>query len=409
MPETPLPGLPEKYQLTPEFKLVTACSWIAPPALEQDQAEKIVSLCRGGIDWDAFVALVRRHGVPALAYTMLTRHAGDLLPGATREILKANHLQTIGQSMFQSTELVRLIKLFAQQGIDMLVMKGVLLSQQLYGNPTLRASTDIDLMVRLEDFDRADQLAQQAGYRCYSPGSSLTERQKSYHRTIGQNYEYTHENSGLKLEIHWRSYLWTQSQTDVLWVHRQPIAWLGETLDIWDDDALLLSLCYHGANHEWCSLKWLSDVAMLLSQDRPGGWESLLALADQLGMRRVLAQSALLVQWLYGVPLPDLLCRLIEDEKQTTPLCCTALRAMLMSSGELAAAGKRMDGLRHSWYLKHLIPSLSYTEILNNISINYADFKAFPLPDGLFWLYVPLRPLFWFWRNFILSEGRKSG
>jgi len=38
MPEVPLPSIPEKFNLTPEFRLMAACSWIAPPALEQVQA-----------------------------------------------------------------------------------------------------------------------------------------------------------------------------------------------------------------------------------------------------------------------------------------------------------------------------------------------------------------------------------
>ena len=80
MLDFPLPDIPEKFRLTPEFRLLAACSWVAPPALEQDQAEKIAALCSGGVDWAVFEPLVRRHGVPSVAYSVLNRYAAQWLP-----------------------------------------------------------------------------------------------------------------------------------------------------------------------------------------------------------------------------------------------------------------------------------------------------------------------------------------
>lgn len=409
MSEASLPHIPERFRLNPEFRLLVACSWIAPPKLEQEQVETIASLCRREIDWKEFLALVRRHGVPGLTYTMLCRHAGDRLPGTIRDILKADHIQTAGQALRQSAELLRISSFFAENSIELIVMKGVLLSQRLYGSPAIRSSTDIDLMVKLEDFDRADQLIRAAGYRCTSPGSMLTDRQKRFHRSIGQNCEYFNAGNGISLEIHWRSYLSSQEQTDILWGYVRSFEWGGVIFSTWEDDALILSLCYHGAHHEWCNLKWLSDVAVLISQDRPDDWASLLELSDRLGMRRVLAQSALLAHWLYGFPLPGPLCALIEEEKSSIVLCSTAIRAMLKSSTELATVGRRMDNLRHSRYLVQLIPAISYFAIIKSNVINFVDFERFPIPDRLFWLYIPLRPVFWFWRNYIRpANGRRN-
>lgn len=410
MSDVPLPNIPEKYKFTPEFRLLAACSWIAPPALEQDQAQKIAALCRGGIDWARFLALVRRHGVPSLAYTTLSRHAAGRLPIAVSDKLKSWHIQASGLALRHAAEIAAVSTLFSEHDIDMMLMKGEILSLKLYGDPTLRSASDIDLLVKSEDFDRADQLILSMGYRCYSPGSGLTEKQKKFHRSVGQNYEYSHVSKGVKLELHWRSYLWNQEQTGELWAHYQSIDWIGKPFKFWNDDALFLFLCYHGAHHEWCSLKWLSDVAVLIAQGRPDGWDSLLALADQLGMNRVLAQSALLAAWLYGVQLPLPFQELINREEQVTAgLCVTALKALLQSSEELATVGRRMDDLRHSMYIIRLMPSIPWFGMIKKVSINSVDFKEFPLPDTLFWLYLPLRPVFWFWRNYVnLTKSVKN-
>jgi hypothetical protein len=63
--------------------------------------------------------------------------------------------------------------------------------------------------------------------------------------------------------------------------------------------------------HKWFRIKWLNDIAMLLSRDRSEGWDNLLAMAEQLDLRRTPAQTALLVHWLYEITLPVPVQRLI--------------------------------------------------------------------------------------------------
>ena len=402
MSEALLPHIPERFRLSPEFRLLVACSWIAPPELEQEQAEKIVSLFAGGITWDVFLSLVRRHGVFPLVYTLLCRYAAEQMTDDIRAGLKAYYVQTVVQSMRQSAEMVRIGKLLAEHSVTPIVMKGVVLAQSLYGNAALRKSADIDLMVRVEDFDRTDKLIREDGYECTSPGSNLTDRQKSFFRSIGQNYEYYHPQQGIALELHWRSYLWTREQTELLWEHCEPVSFMGQTFYSWNDELLLLTLCYHGAHHEWSSLKWTGDIAVLLSREHSEGWENLLRLTEQLGMRRVLAQSLLLVHWLYGIQLPGVLHVVIREEKLSVSLATKAMNRLMQSAEELATAGKRLDGLRHACYLVQL--GLPKSEITKSMTIKYPDFKEFPLPNSLFWLYIPLRPVLWFWRNYLSPQ-----
>ncbi|MBL0225859.1 MAG: nucleotidyltransferase family protein [Geobacteraceae bacterium] len=404
MPDVSLPAILDKFTITPEFRLVVACSWIAPPAHERQQAGQIAALCGEVGDWQACIDLVHRHGVPGLAYTMLRRHAGELLPEHVSAQLKSDYIQTSGLALRQGTELLRIAHQFSEHSIELLVMKGILLSQRLYGDPAVRATGDIDLMVRLEDFDRAERLILEAGYRCISPGDKLTARQKRFHREIGQNCEYIHDTTGHYLEIHWRSYLWTEEQTALLWECCQSVDWMGGGFKVWDDDSLILFLSYHGAHHEWSMLKWLSDIAVLFSEDRPNGWGPLVALAGQLRMRRVLAQTVLLANWVYGISLPGELRTLIAEETSAVSLAEKALGSLLQSARERSTAGKRLDGLAHAWYLAKL--GLPLAGITKSMLIKYSDFKVLTLPDRLFWLYVPLRPVFWLWRNFIITKTR---
>ena len=168
-----LPTLPERFSLTPEFRLLAACSWVAPVALEQAQAEKITSLCNVGVDWDTFISLVRRHGVPSLAYAALGRHAGDRIPLDVLENLQKRNSRGRRQALFQAANLVRLIKLFSGQGIDVIPLKGVYLSHQLYGDLGMRYSVDLDIAVKPAEVDQAEKLLVAEGYYCDYHGDAI--------------------------------------------------------------------------------------------------------------------------------------------------------------------------------------------------------------------------------------------
>lgn len=401
MSEVSLPGIPEKFKLTPEFRLVAACSWIAPPELEQEQAERIDVLCREGIDWKEFLVLVRRHNVPSLAYTMLGRHAGNLIPQHIRDSLKTDHIQSAGQALFQAAELVRLIKLFSGSGIDLIPLKGVFLSHQLYSDMGMRSSCDLDILVKPECVDHADQILEAEGYSCDYHGLQLTARQKQQFRTHLPHYDFKHSKTGLHVELHWNFGLWLPGQMTNFVRHTTQREWQGVPVTCLDDDATLLLLCEHGARHLWSSVKWLGDVARQLSSERATGWDTLLKLAAEFDLQRILAHSALMVHWIYGITLPHELRTLIRQERLVGSLSEKAMIKLLMSSGELATGGRRAQKLRETLFLKQLRPSVSYGQIAKYCLVSPEDYQVLDLPASLFWLYYPLRPFLWFWRNFI--------
>ncbi|ABQ26876.1 nucleotidyltransferase domain-containing protein [Geotalea uraniireducens] len=389
-----LPSFPGHFRLSPEFRLLAACSWVAPSSLEQDQAEKIVSLCNECTDWGAFTALVNRHEVSALVYAALRKHADNRFPNNVREKLKGRSEQVRRQALLHAAELVRLIRKFAGHGIEVLPLKGVMLSLQLFGDPGMRHSRDMDLMVKLEDLDRTDRLLEAEGYRRIFPGTGMTARQRRYLVSKNYHYEYLHERLGLHLELHWRCELWTPEQSEELWGQCRPVDWMGVRIKCPAEDALLLFLSDHGARHKWMRLKWLGDVAMLLSRQRPAECDDLLAIARRLDLTLILAQTALLTHWLYGIRLSEPLLTLIIREKSAFALATEALDAMLGAEGY-----RFLNGLRDMRYSMCLKKTISHYTALKRLLISPTDFEEFPLPDSLFWLYYPLRPILWIKRH----------
>ena len=396
-PQDPLPPRPAPFRLTPESRLLLASTWIAPPAQAQAQAERIMAACHEGIDWDEFLSLVDRHRV-LVPHDALRRLVGDRLPGRVYEQLNSRKAEACRQALRQAAELVRLHRAFAAQGIEMIPLKGVMLSVQLFGDPAVRSTRDLDLLVRTESLDEADQILRSDGYRRTFPDFELTPKRKQWILEHGLHFSYYHDQRRQLVELHWRFPLWKTEHVAELWNHCQARTWMGTSFLNLKDDALLLFLCDHGSKHQWRRIKWLGDVAGLLARERSFSWGNLLALADRFDLSRPLAQGGLLVRWLYGMPLPEPLVELIMRQRPARYLASEAVEAMLLSEeGQFALHVRLKNGVSPARLREKLPRSVS----LRSCLISTDEFRECPLPDGLFWLYFPLRPLLWFYHYYI--------
>jgi hypothetical protein len=338
--------------LTPEFRLLLACS--GPPP-----ARPIAQLCDEITRWDEFLALVRRHQVPALACEALR---GEQIPGHVRKELKTLRASACAQALHTAAELARLIRAFAAEGIAVIPLKGVMLSIQIYGDPATRHPGDLDVLVKPEDFDQAGELLASLGYR-----SKLSRPMQNLLRTHSYECSYWHDRLQLQVEVHWTLEMWTPSQISELWTHFRTTSWMGTSIQHLEGDALLLFLCDHGTKHKWSRIKWLSDVALLLSKNRDSPWNALFEMAARFDLEQALAETARCVESWYGIELS------------------TEFHDFIAKEGVKGVPRRKRSSLRMR---------------LNRLMIQVEDLKQFPLPDPFVWLYYPLRPLFWFWRHF---------
>lgn len=409
MSDVSLPCIPEKFKLTPEFRLLAACSWIAPPGFENLQSEKIFSLCGEEVEWGTFLRLVDAHEVQALAYESLRRYADGRAPDTILKALKEWKIQISAKSLHHAAELLDLSGKFTGQGVDLLSLKGGLLSFQLYGDPGMRNSCDLDILVKQEKVDTACRLLEAEGYTCSLLGNQLTVRQRAYLKTNFHHLEYSHPEKHIFLELHWRfGSLWPPSQMSMIWNRSVRIEWMGRRIQGLDDDSQLLFLCDHGARHGFYSLKWLSDIARILVSDRSQGWDNLLELAGRLDLKRTLAHSALLAHWIYGIPLAKEIQALIAKDKRTVSISMTVYSMLCLNGAAAISNGKPSGSLRLAWQKLRLRPSTPITMALKPKLIAIFDFLDFPLPDRFFWLYYPLRPLTIIWRHFFRKSPEKK-
>ena len=189
----------------------------------------------------------------------------------------------------------------------MISMKGPMLAMELYGDPSLRTSRDLDLMVAQEDLDRAGEILTGMGYEREMHSYDSTPMRQKFYRMVEHEKHVVYNKGDICIELHWQSdYQRTQSFPE-LWARREERQLLGRPIALMGHDDRIPALIIHAAEHGFLRLRWLLDLYEL--QKKPGfSWERAYALMDAQGLGVVLLET-MLVMYRLGLPgLTDLEC-----------------------------------------------------------------------------------------------------
>lgn len=152
-----------------------------------------------GMDWSRLLALADRHRLSGWLFSGLETHPlrGRVpLPVQTHWKLRLRQQWTHNHRLLAET--ARLSDAFGARELEVLHMKGPLLSQRLYGRSEARSVSDIDLLVRREsEVPALEDCLLACGYRRRS-------RLLGGHRcTRWFTYQLEYERNGIPVELHW--------------------------------------------------------------------------------------------------------------------------------------------------------------------------------------------------------------
>jgi Uncharacterised nucleotidyltransferase len=317
--------------------------------------------------------------------TGLLARAAEWLPRGLR--VQALGMEARAARMI--AELARIAEAFDEAHIPLLVFKGAVLSQQLYGDPGARAFSDVDIIVDPANAEAGETLLRRLGYRETEP-IGIAQRQTN-RRFVGESLfiDDTREGaSGVLADFHWRfshvqfplrlefATAWDRRQTVVVDGH--PFATLGET------DLVVLT-CSHAAKHLWHRLELLAQIAAL--SKRKAGWREVEQLAVDTGAARQVGLSFLLARDILGVMMP------------TIPRCEAAASPVLEAVREIVAHNlfaerRRSDATGRDLFL--LLDRRS--DALRSLTLavlvpTHADWQGSSLPAALHWVMRPWRLL----------------
>ncbi len=404
---TPAPPNPAAVALglPAELRLLLCCSrW--PGAADEDI--RIRALLQGDgeppFDWENFLLLCEHHRLEPMAYRALRRATASAsatpIPPSMLVTLKAAATRNAYDTLHSLAETRRLYELLQSAGVSASVLKGVPLSQQIYGDAALRHVGDIDLLITPGTEEAADRVLLTDGYYRNDPAAPLTPRRRLSWRRHGKDYTYRTDRSGFEIDLHWRlfrnPYMPGNRLADPQSAARERIL-LGDTaLEILPVDRSFLYLCVHGALDGWFRFKSLVDVAAWWRSFSAEQRNELTATAREHAVLPELAAALLLAIDLEllnsDTVSPALQLQAQGREAQwiwsyaLTQHAAQHYRPTQDGAGTLAL--KRYEfGLRRGAAYR--------LEILRRVLMRPRVWARYDLPDALFPLYTVLSPLEW--------------
>jgi putative nucleotidyltransferase-like protein len=236
----------------------------AHPTLSTEGEQRLSRLLALEPDWSRLLADAERHGLGALLHGHLCTLTAAGVPPASRESLALSARACVAWNLRLRHELGRLLAAFDRARIAVMPLKGPVLADQLYPDPLLRSTGDLDLLVRHVDCVAAEEVLRGLGYRRL-PAS---EQGAGYHTRFGSD---DGEAGGVVVvELH-RALGEDHAPgpgVHAIWASAYRSAWAGHPIWSMALPDLLVYLCFHAAKDGLASLRALVDVTLLVERHR---------------------------------------------------------------------------------------------------------------------------------------------
>ena len=313
-----------------EMKLLVACC-----RSKRDSAadQSVLQLINAGIDWNLLLDLIDFHRVTLLVARNLSVVGLSGIPESVLERVRYSQKRTAIQNLEQSAELLRIVSLLQESGVDVIPFKGTVLARQLYGDLGLRESCDIDLIVHQQDVLAIKRILATAGYL---PSTRLSPAQEAALIDSACVYELRNPNKDIDLELHWKnskhpSLAFRPDFVPVI-LH-QNLRITGNATE-WGAQ-IVRHRIRKGFQFPVRRLQLRSsfrDVADLINTTENLDWTRLLRNADQLGARRMLLTGLSLAHGLLEAPVPDEILEAIRENPSAQRVSAESGRELFQGS-----------------------------------------------------------------------------
>jgi hypothetical protein len=345
--------------------------------------------------WDLFIELSMHHRVFPLLYSKLKKLNASFIPKHVIQTLKYHYKRNTLQMLHMSAEIEKINKLFSDRGMRLLFLKGPILAQSLYGDVSLRTSSDLDFIIPMEQLQKSEEILMEQGYKKDDYIDTVLSDWKWRHHHM----TYYHSQKGIKVEIHWRLHPGPgkEQSFNELWERKNCSSLTSSPVYFLGNEDLFLFLVSHGARHGWSRLRWIIDIHQILQHNLD--WKKLYQLLEKYRSLHVGGQAIILSSQLFDTKVPkELQSLLVKNHARKL-----AQEAVFYLERMVNLHSEPVPKEVSNYHKRHLFSLMSnHQKLLFILSFLYPypeDAKTLPLPKLLHFLYVPLRPILWIWRK----------
>lgn len=360
----------------------------------QELDEKRIREYASNMNWDSFIQLTLHHRVYPIVYLKLNQIRSSLIPAEIMELLLYHYNSNILKMMQLTKEMNKICGKLSDNGIRAILLKGPALAIQLYGDMSHRTSKDLDILLDVEDVERAEEFMARLGYESEDEHSFT-----SNWKTKTHHLSYRHKEHSVQVEIHWRLNPYSQGSPsfDQLWERKNTVRLSNLSFYCLGNKDLLYYLADHGARHAWFRLRWLMDIDRLIPRMNN---EKMQDYFKQHGGQAFTGQAFLLASNLLDSKIPPSMEQQTNNKK-TLRLAKSSLFFIkrIVKLNPVPEKSVVWHYFRYSLSLMTGRQRARY--LLNHLEPNVQDRSVLPLYKPFHFLYFPLRPFLWFWRHII--------
>ncbi len=299
--------------ISPEAKLALLISKFLVGAPEPEK----INECLTGqhLDWTKFNRIISDHEIYPSAYIILKKYHRFVPPEQLR-ILESNFYSNLLNLTLLQQELLKLLRYLQEIKIIVLPLKGghFLLDMQIYADKAyLRPMSDIDILVKRNDYLQVQDILESQGYikELYGFKEEYWYN-KNYHLAFTKKKE---DGRSYIIEVHWAlDYAVNKSQLTHLWERVKPIEFNQRSQDMLSPEDNLLSLALHQRRFgKMLLLKNACDIGLLLIRFKDLlDWDYILAEAVKARMRTVLFSVLEQTKILFDLSIPTEILKLLS-------------------------------------------------------------------------------------------------
>lgn len=282
----------------------------------QDDLDRLNQLFSKVTDWEYAVSNIIQRGTGPLLFKKLDKLSnGNLMPAVEREKLQQSYYKSLSRGMVLINAFQRIVEAFREEGIEVVALKGILLSEWLYGDIGLRQFSDLDLLVLPADGRRCLKILEIMGYSGSS--NEISDFVKSQTEIVHYTPMVKNEISvEIHIKLHRRHPDYAMKLEDLI-SDAQPVVLHQKPALMLSLDDLLIHLCVHIEKHfrsghvQFTSYNDVVNLLCLHADDFD--WESFLLRTELFKCKRVVMIHLLLVHKYYRVDLPPVMTDMMNE------------------------------------------------------------------------------------------------
>ncbi len=223
-------------------------------------------------DWEEILRIADHAGVAPLLFHTIKHFKGEIaVPDKIYLKLKKGYQFNELRNALVLEEFDRLMAVFERENISSIFLKGIYFLKTIYRDHIgVRIMSDMDLLIKDEDWTRAGGAIESCGYMCShepeSRSAAMYVKPKQDRFTAAPVHLHRHI---VNLSLPFLNLNWSRIGMDEIWSSRVPLeSGKDGNGSVMSPEHKVLMLCVHGLSHGFSRLTLLHDIRALVAHYR---------------------------------------------------------------------------------------------------------------------------------------------